>query len=109
MSKFVSEVSDQTFETEVLKAETPVLVDFWAAWCGPCRSLAPTVDRLAEEFGDRLNFVKFDIAESVAMTNRFEIKSIPTLVLFKDGSEQDRLIGNQPKEAIARMIARHVA
>ena len=109
MSKFVSEVSDQTFETEVLKADTPVLVDFWAAWCGPCRSLAPTVDRLAEEFGDRLKFVKFDIDESVAMTDRFEIKSIPTLVLFKDGSERDRLIGNQPKEAIARMIARHVA
>lgn len=109
MSKFVSEVSDQTFETEVLKAETPVLVDFWAAWCGPCRSLAPTVDRLAEEFGDRLKFVKFDIDESAFLTNRFEIKSIPTLVLFKDGSEQDRLIGDQSKEAIAQMIARHVA
>ena len=109
MSKFVDEVSDQSFDSEVLGAETPVLVDFWAAWCGPCRMLAPTVDRLAEEFGDRLKVVKLDIDASVATSTRFGIKSIPTLVLFKNGSEQDRLIGNQPKEAIAQMISRHVA
>ena len=109
MSELVSDVSDQTFEIEVLRAATPVLVDFWASWCSPCRSLAPTVDRLAEEFGGRLKVVKLDIDESAAMTNRFDIKSIPTLILFKDGSERDRLIGNQPKEAIAQMIERHVA
>jgi thioredoxin 1 len=109
MSKFVDEVSDQSFDSEVLGAETPVLVDFWAAWCGPCRMLAPTVDRLAEEFGDRLKVVKLDIDASAATSTRFGIKSIPTLVLFKNGSEQDRLIGNQPKEAIAQMISRHVA
>lgn len=108
MSEFVSEVSDQTFEAEVLQASTPVLVDFWAEWCGPCRSLAPTVDGLAAEFDGRLKVVKLNVDSSAQTSNRFGIKSIPTLVLFSNGTEQDRIIGNQPKETIARMITRHV-
>jgi thioredoxin 1 len=108
MSEFVKNVDDQTFEAEVLQSDKPVLVDFWAEWCGPCRMLAPTVDKLAQEFDGQLKFVKLNVDDSAATSNRFGIKSIPTLILFKNGNEQDRLIGNQPKEAIAQVLARHV-
>ncbi len=108
MSGFITEVSDQSFEAEVLESNTPVLVDFWAEWCGPCRELAPTVDKVAEEFDGRLKVVKLSIDDSVAMTDRFRVRSIPTLVLFKNGVEQDRIVGFQQKEAVTEMIARHV-
>jgi thioredoxin 1 len=108
MSEFVSEVNDQSFESDVLASKTPVLVDFWAEWCGPCRMLAPTVEKVAQEYQGQVKVVKMNIEESVNVPNRLGIKSIPTLIVFKNGSEQDRLIGNQPKEAISQMIARHV-
>ena len=108
MSEHVREVTDGSFESEVLQSETPVLVDFWAEWCGPCRSLAPTVDLVAEEFDGQLKVVKLNVDSSTGTSNRFGIKSIPTLILFKNGNEQDRLIGNQPKDAIVQMVARCV-
>jgi thioredoxin 1 len=108
MSEFVTEVSDTSFEAEVLQSGTPVLVDFWAAWCGPCRELAPTVDRVAEEYGGRLKVVKVSVDENTATMDRLRIRSIPTLVLFKDGVEQDRIVGLQQQETVSRMIARHV-
>jgi thioredoxin 1 len=109
MSEFVKQVSDQSFEAEVLQADKPVLVDFWAEWCGPCRMLGPTIDKLAQEYDGQLKVVKLNVDDSAATSNRFGIKSIPTLIVFKDGSEQDRLIGNQPREAIAQVLARHIA
>ena len=108
MSEFVSEVTDQSFESEVLQSERPVLVDFWAEWCGPCRMLAPTIDKVAQEYQGQLKVVKLNVDDSTGTSSRFGIKSIPTLIVFKNGAEQDRLIGNQPKDAIAQMVSRHV-
>jgi thioredoxin 1 len=108
MSEFVHEVNDQSFDAEVLEAGTPVLVDFWAEWCGPCRMLAPTVDKVAQEFNGQLKVVKVDVDDSSAVSSRFGIKSIPTLILFKGGSEQGRLIGNQSKDQISQLVSRHI-
>jgi thioredoxin 1 len=109
MSEFVSEVGDGSFEQEVLQSPMPVLVDFWAEWCAPCRRLAPTVDKVAEEFEGQLKVVKVNVDNSASVSSRFGIKSIPTLILFKDGTEQDRMIGDQTREAITRMVGRFVA
>ena len=108
MNEFVTEVRDESFEAEVLQSGTPVLVDFWADWCGPCRMLAPTVDEVAAEFGGRLKVVKLNVDESMATMERFRVRSIPTLVLFKDGVEQDRMVGLQQQETVTQMVARHV-
>jgi len=108
VSEYVTDVSDHSFETEVLQSVTPVLVDFWAEWCGPCRTLGPTVDRVAADFGSRLKVVKVNIDVSTSTMDRFKIRSIPTLVLFKDGVERDRMVGIQQQETVARMVERHV-
>lgn len=108
MSEYVTDVSDHSFEVEVLQSGTPVLVDFSAAWCGPCQTLGPAVDRVAEDFASRLKVVKVDVDNNSATTNRFKVRSIPTLVLFKDGVEQDRMVGIQQPETVARMVERHV-
>jgi thioredoxin 1 len=108
VSQFVTDVSDQSFEAEVLQSGTPVLVDFWAAWCGPCRVLAPAVDEVAVAFGGRLKVVKVNVDDNMATMNRLNIRSIPTLVLFKDGVEQDRMVGLQQQDSVTRMIERHV-
>ena len=106
MSEFVSEVTDQTFEQEVIKSETPVLVDFWAEWCQPCRMLAPTVEAVAERYDGVAKVVKLNVDDSSATAQLYGIKGIPTLVLFKGGSEADRVVGTTSKENISRMIDR---
>lgn len=90
-------VTDATFEAEVLKSQTPVLVDFWAAWCGPCRMVAPVVDAVAEEYGARLKVAKLNVDENQLTAAKYGIMSIPTLLLFKDGTEAKRLVGYMPK------------
>ncbi len=86
----------------------PVLVDFWAPWCGPCRTLAPTIDKLAEEYGRDVNFAKVNVDEVPELVSRFDIRSIPTLMLFRDGQVVARLVGVQPYEGLARLLDRHV-
>ena len=108
MSEKVSEVTDQSFETEVIGASTPVLVDFWATWCGPCVALAPTIEAVAAQFDGKIKVVKVDVDCNPSVPSRLGIRSIPTLVLFRDGSEKERLVGNHPKEAIAQMIGRQI-
>lgn len=108
MSEFVSEVSDNSFEQDVLQSDKPVLVDFWAAWCAPCRMLAPTVEAVAEKYGENARVVKLNVDDNPSVSQRYGIKGIPTLILFKNGKEEDRVVGATSKEAISRMIDKHV-
>ena len=98
-------ITDQTFEREVLQARgRPVLVDCWAPWCGPCRMIAPALDQLAAESGGRYRIAKLNVDENPQTASRFNIASIPTMLIFKDGKLIDRLIGAQPKQAIAERL-----
>ncbi|OGF04978.1 MAG: thioredoxin [Candidatus Eisenbacteria bacterium RBG_16_71_46] len=101
-------VTEQSFEGEVLKSTVPVLVDFWAAWCGPCRAIAPTVEELATEYNGRLKVVKLDVDENPEVSARYGVQSIPTLLLFKDGKVLERLIGAYPKAILVSKIQPHV-
>lgn len=105
----VSEVTDQAFEQEVLKSNVPVLVDFWAEWCHPCKMLAPTVHRVAEEYEGKAKVVKLNVDDNNQTAQRYGIKGIPTLILFKNGNEADRIIGATSKDNIARMIDKALA
>ena len=109
MSEFVKEVSDSSFEKDVLGAGKPVLVDFWAEWCAPCRMLAPTVAAVAEQYGDNAGVVKLNVDDNPSTAQRYGIKGIPTLILFRDGKEVERVVGATSKESITRMIDKHIA
>jgi len=93
-------VTDESFEQEVLKSPVPVLVDFWAAWCGPCRMIAPTVDQLAVEYAGKLKVVKVDVDANPDVSGRLGVLSIPTLMVFKDGQMVERVLGAVPKAAL---------
>lgn len=108
MSGNIVEASDGNFDQVVLQTAGPVLVDFWAAWCGPCRRLAPTIEALAEEFGTRARVVKLNVDGGPATAKRYGIQGIPTLILFKDGVEKERTVGAASKDVIAAMIDRHL-
>ena len=101
-------VTDPTFETEVLKSDQPVLVDFWATWCGPCRMVAPVLEEIANEQGDKLRIAKLDVDANPITAGRFGVRSIPTLILFKNGSETQRLVGYMPKEKLLSLINPHL-
>jgi len=109
MSELVIEVSDSSFEVDVLQSDQPVLVDFWAAWCAPCRMLAPTVDAVAEKYAANARVVKVNVDDNPSVSQRYGIKGIPTLILFKGGKEEERVVGATSKDAISRMIDKHVA
>jgi thioredoxin 1 len=109
MSEHVKETSDSTFENDVLKSDRPVLVDFWAAWCAPCRMIAPTVEAVAEKYASNARVVKLNVDDNPSVSQRFGIKGIPTLILFKDGKEEERVVGATTEQAISRMLDKHVA
>ena len=102
----LNEVTDAQFDSEVLKSPTPVLVDFWAPWCGPCRMIAPIVGELATEYGEKVKMVKMNTDENQAVPRQFGISGIPTLMLFKGGELVDRIVGAAPKATIKAMIDR---
>jgi len=107
MNAIVTEVSDSSFEQEVLQSEKPVLVDFWAAWCGPCRMLAPTVEAIAEQFSKNATVVKLNVDDNPSTAEAYAIRSIPTLILFSGGKEVERVIGATSKESISGMIEKY--
>jgi thioredoxin 1 len=104
-----ADVTDGTFETEVLKSDKPVLVDFWAPWCGPCRMVAPVVEELSEEYGGKVKFLKLNTDDNVNTAATYGIRSIPTLLMFKGGQPIDQIIGFRPKGDLKKVIDKALA
>ena len=104
MSAHVKEVSDNSFEADVLQSDQPVLVDFWAEWCGPCRMMTPVVESVAEKFQGTAKVFKLNVDDNPSVSQRFGIKGIPTLIVFKGGKEAERLVGATNEQAVTRLI-----
>lgn len=104
----VQAVSDSNFETEVINSDVPVLIDFWAPWCGPCRAIAPVVDELAREYDGKLKVVKMNVDENPLTPSRYGVRSIPNLLLIKNGQVKDQIIGAVPKGHFVQAIAKVV-
>lgn len=110
MGQSVAAVSDANFQAEVLDASKnqPVMVDFWATWCGPCRALSPTVDAIAAERAGKLKVVKMNVDENMNTPGKYNVRGIPTLLIFKDGQVAEQIVGAVPKENIEKALARHL-
>jgi len=101
-------VTDQSFEQDVLKSDTPVLVDFWATWCGPCRMVAPVLEDVANEQGDKIRIAKLDVDANPITAGRFGVRAIPTMIVFKNGREADRIVGFHPKPQLMQKLLPHL-
>jgi len=104
----IVEVTDASFDQDVLKADQPVLVDFWATWCGPCRAIAPIVDELAKEYQGKVKIGKMDVDRNNATPMRYGVRGIPTLLVFKNGEVKEQIVGYVPKEQIQKALDKHV-
>ena len=104
MSENIVQVTDASFKQDVLEAEAPVIVDFWAPWCGPCRALAPVIEQLAEEYAGKVTFAKVNTDENPATPGQLGIRGIPTLIMYLGGEEADRMVGFAPKPAIKKKL-----
>ncbi len=102
------EFSEQNFEEEVLKSDKPVLVDFWATWCAPCRMMAPALDAIAEQYAGRAKVGKLNVDDNITLTGQYRIRGVPTLLLFKDGQIQEQIAGAASKEAISKLLEKHL-
>ena len=103
-----TELNETNFEQEVLKANTPVLVDFWAVWCGPCKMIAPIVDELATEYEGKLKIGKVDVDNHQQIAMQYGIRSIPTLLVFKDGKVVEQIVGAAPKKSLIEKLSKHL-
>jgi thioredoxin 1 len=108
MGNFAKQITDSNFKTDVLDAEKPILVDFWAEWCGPCRMIAPSVEAVAEQYEGKAGVYKMNVDENMNVPNQYGIRGIPTLILFKGGQEQERIVGAVTREAIAKVVDKYV-
>ena len=104
----IQAVSDDNFEGDILKSDKPVLVDFWAPWCGPCRSVAPIVDDLASQYEGKLKVAKLNVDESSEVAMKYQVTSIPTFILFKEGRVADRMLGAAPRSEFLKFIERNL-
>lgn len=102
----VKQVSDESFDSEVLKSDLPVLIDFWAPWCGPCKAIAPVVEELAKEYAGRLKVVKMNVDDNPQTPSKYGVRGIPNLILFKGGQVQDQIVGAVPKAHLVKAIDR---
>jgi thioredoxin 1 len=111
MAENIRNVNDNDFQAEVIEASKtqPVMVDFWAEWCGPCHALAPTVAEIANDYSGKLKVVKLNVDENMNSAGRYNIRGIPTLLIFKGGQVADQLVGAVPKEQITKVLSRHVS
>ena len=100
----VTELNKDNFEKEVMEANVPVLIDFWASWCGPCRMMSPVIDKISEEMGDKLKVCKVNVDENHELAEKYEIMTIPAFIVIKNGAESGRTTGVQPKEDILKLI-----
>ena len=100
----VQQVSDSSFEADVLKSDLPVLIDFWAPWCGPCKQIAPVVDELAKEYAGRVKIVKMNVDDNPQTPSKYGVRGIPNLILFKGGQVRDQIIGAVPKAQLVKAI-----
>jgi thioredoxin 1 len=103
------DVTQTTFAKDVLQSDKPVLVDFWAPWCGPCRMLSPVVEKVAASLGDKIAFVKLNTDENPTLAGQFQVSGIPCLILFKGGQPVDRIVGFVPENTITSMLQKHLA
>ena len=108
METFAKQLTDSNFDSDVLKSDKAVLVDFWAEWCGPCRMIAPSVEAIAEEYTGKVDVFKMNVDENPMVPNQFGIRGIPTLIVFKGGQEQERIVGAVNREAIAKVVGKYV-
>jgi thioredoxin len=104
----IMEFTDSNFEQEVLKSDKPVLVDFWAEWCGPCRMIASTVEAVASEYAERAKVGKLNVDQNLSVTSRYSIRGIPTLLIFKGGEIQEQVVGITTKDAIVKLLEKHI-
>jgi thioredoxin 1 len=109
MAENIVTVTDSSFEQDVLKSDLPVLVDFWAEWCGPCKMIAPTLEAIARDYNGKLRVAKVNVDENMATPERYGVRGIPTLLLIKGGQVKDQIVGNYPRDHIERVLQRHLA